>query len=181
MSYVIHSPRLIWHLKSDGWKTTFRLGRPIFRGGPLVSGGLTVSNVAEVRNSTKGKLVSVAGVYPKNCQTNPPSTRPSKQRTHQKKQDTIRTKWLLFLMILFLNPQIVGEDLGGLKLICFTCLEGFNKTTIQKNVLQTSGNLPRELRCWNAYSPLMVPSPSSCNVRNDAPYGCESRDFAVPG
>ena len=26
-----HSPKLTWHPKMDGWKTTFLLGRPIFR------------------------------------------------------------------------------------------------------------------------------------------------------
>ena len=30
-----------WHLKVDGWNTTFLLGWPIFRGGLLVSGRVT--------------------------------------------------------------------------------------------------------------------------------------------
>ena len=34
----LHSLKLTWHLKMDGWKTSFLLGWPIFRGELLVSG-----------------------------------------------------------------------------------------------------------------------------------------------
>ena len=40
MRYFLPSLKLTWHLKNDGWKTTFLLGRPIFRGKLLVSGSV---------------------------------------------------------------------------------------------------------------------------------------------
>lgn len=60
MSYVIHSLRLIWHMKSDDWKMLedyLPFGKAYFQRRAVSFRGVTVSNVSEVRNSTKGKLV----------------------------------------------------------------------------------------------------------------------------
>ena len=38
------SPKLTYHLKMDGWNTSFLSGRPIFRGELLVSGSTTPPN-----------------------------------------------------------------------------------------------------------------------------------------
>ena len=60
MSYVIHSLRLIWHLKSDGWKMLedyLPSGKAYFQRRAASFRVVTVLNISEVRNSTKGELV----------------------------------------------------------------------------------------------------------------------------
>ena len=73
----VHSLKLTKPLKMDGWNTTFPLGRPIFRGEPLVSGRVSVFDLIPPKMSnliTPAQLLMVQ----KSCDHHLGCIKPSK-------------------------------------------------------------------------------------------------------